>query len=157
MREIDRAVTRIIHWPNAYILPVFFILIVANNVAFAVRIDHVPVARIGDDKAAFSTAGDEPILAPDYTGVPAAGDADIRIILLCAVNVIGKGVVDRDVIKLRRRLIILRGPGLAAVHRNACASVIRVADTICVLRINPETVMIAVTGRKQIKCFCSIN
>src|SRR5205085_12565821 len=96
----------IVHWPNAYILRLLFILIVANNVALAVRIDHVPVARIGQDKAAFSTAGNEPILAPNYTGFSAAGDADIRIILLRYVNMIGKRVVDRDMIKLRRRLII---------------------------------------------------
>ena len=117
----------------------------------------MPVARIGDYKATFTTAGNEPVLAPDYTGITSAGDANIRIILLCAVNVIGKRIVDRDMIKLRRGLIILRGPGLAAVHRNARASIIRVANAICVLRINPKTVMIAVAGREQIKSFCSIN
>ena len=73
------------------------------------------------------------------------------------VNVIRKRIVDRDVIELRGRLIVLRGPGFPAVNRDTGAAVIRVADTIRILRIDPKTVMISVTRREQVKCLAAIN
>ncbi len=69
----------------------------------------------------------------DRAPVGAAGDADIRVVLLRAVNVIGERVVYRHVIKLRGRLVVLRRPSLAAVGGNAGAAVVRVADAIRIL------------------------
>ena len=111
----------------------------------------MPVARIGHDEPAFAIAGDKPIFPPNHTAVGAARDADVRVVLLRAVNVIRKRVVDCDVIKLRGRLIILRGPAFSAVDRDAGAAVIRIADPIRILRIDPESVVIPVSRRKQIK------
>ena len=65
----------------------------------------MPVARIGQDKAALAAAGMRPIFLSDNAAIGAARDADVRVVLLRAVDVIRKSVIDRDVVELRRRLI----------------------------------------------------
>ena len=66
----------------------------------------MPVARVGDDKAALAITGHKPIFAADHARIATARDPDVGIVLLRAVNVIGKRVINRDMIKLRRRLIV---------------------------------------------------
>ena len=66
VREIDRAVAGIVERENARIVRVLFVLIVNRQVTFVVGINHVPVPRIGNDKAALAAAGHEPIFAPDH-------------------------------------------------------------------------------------------
>src|SRR5438067_12469983 len=136
-----------VHRPNAHVLSFFLVLIVANDVALAVGVNNVPVARIGYDEPALAAARSKPILCRDHALLAPACDAYIRVVLLRAVNVIRIGVVDRDVIKLCRRLVILRRPGLATIHRDTGAAVIGVADPIRILWINPEPMMIAMTRR----------
>ena len=75
----------------------------------------MPVARIGHDEAAFAIARDEPIFASDHSRIRAAGDADVRVVLLRSVNVVRERVINRDMIKLRGRLVILRCPGFPAI------------------------------------------
>ena len=117
----------------------------------------MPVARIRQDEAAFAVAGFEPIRRPDRAPVRAAGDAELRVVLLRSVNVVWKSVVHGDVIKLRGRLVVLRRPGFAAVDGNARAAVVGVPDPIGILRINPEPVMIAMTCRQQVKGLAAID
>src|SRR5207249_8439223 len=149
MQKIGRAVAGMVHRPHADILSFFLVLIVSNDVALAVGINNVPVARIGYDEAALAAPGNEPILCRDYTLLAPARDANVRVVLLRAVDVIRIGVVSRDVIKLCGRLVILRRPSLAAVHRDTGAAVVGVADPIRILRIDPEPVMIAMTRRQE--------
>ena len=75
----------------------------------------MPIARVRHDKAAFAAASDEPIFASDHAGIAAAGDADIRVVLLRAVDVVRKCIVHSDVVKLRGGLVMLTGPVFAAV------------------------------------------
>src|SRR5437868_210066 len=157
MLQIVRAVSGIIDRKWADVLIVLFRFVVARDIALAVRINDVPVARIGNYKTALAVAGWIPIFAADRPGIGAARDANVRVVLLRAINVIRKRVVDGYVIKLRGRLIVLRCPTLAAIDRNARTAVVRVADAIRILRINPQTVMIAMARGKQIKRFAAIN
>src|SRR5437870_9140364 len=115
MLEINRAMAGVVERDDAGIVPVLFVFIVVGEVAFVVGIDDVPVPRIRNDEAALAAARLEPILRRDDAGIRAAGDANIRIVLLRAVDVIRERVVDRDVIELRGRLIVLGRPGLAAI------------------------------------------
>src|ERR1051325_11995751 len=96
MREIDRTVTRIGQRNGTYVLNVLFILVVANGVSFAVRINDVPVARVRHDETALTVAGLEPILPPDHPGAGAAGAADKRVVLLRAINVVRERVIERS-------------------------------------------------------------
>ena len=149
MNEIDRAVAGVVHRPDTDVLILLLRFVVADDVSLAVGINDVPVARIGQNETAFAAAGLKPIFAPDHTRVSPARDADVRVVLLRAVDVIRKRVVDRDVIKLRGRLIVLGRPGLAAIGRDAGAAIVRIRKALRIIGIDPEPMMIAVPRRKE--------
>src|SRR5438876_10637051 len=115
MGKINSAMPGIVQRNRTNVLHVLFIFVVASEVAFVVGIDDVPIAWIGHDEAAFSATGYEPIFASDHAGIAAAGDTDVRVVLLRAVNVVRERVVYSDVVKLRGGLVVLRRPILAAV------------------------------------------
>ena len=75
MWQIGCAVPGMVHRPNAHVLPFFLVLIVSNDVAFAVGINNVPVARIGYDEPALAAPGHKPILCRDHALVAPARDA----------------------------------------------------------------------------------
>jgi len=60
-------------------------------------------------------------------------------------------------IELRRRLVVLRGPGFTAVNRDTRAAVVRVGDPVRIRWVDPEPVMIAVPRREQVECFAAVN
>src|SRR4051812_37034392 len=157
MFQVDRAVSGIIERRHTGVMGVFLVLVVIGEVAFVVGIDDVPIPRIGNDKAALAAARLEPILRRDNAGVGPAGDADIGVVLLGAVDVVGKRVVDGDVIKLSGRLIVLGCPRLASVSRNSRATVVGICDSLRILWIDPETVMIAVAGRQKSEGFSAVD
>ncbi len=66
MTEIDRAVPGIVQRQRTDVLIVLGVFVIASDVAFAVRINDVPIARIRYDKPALTAAGLEPILAANY-------------------------------------------------------------------------------------------
>src|SRR5205823_12692729 len=105
MQKIGRAMAGMVHRPHAHVLSFFLVLIVANDIALAVGINNVPIARIRQDEAALPAPRNKPILRRDYTLLAPARDPNIRVVLLRPVNVIRISVVSRDVIKLRRRLV----------------------------------------------------
>ena len=117
----------------------------------------MPIPWIGHDKAALATACFEPILPSNDARVGAASDTDVGVVLLRAINVVGERIVHSHVIKLRSRLVVLRCPSFAAVGRDAAAAVIRVCDAIWVRRINPESVVIAVTRGQESEIFSTID
>ena len=117
----------------------------------------MPIARVRHDKPAFAAACFEPILPPNRAPIGAARDADIRVVLLRAVNVVGERVVHSNVVKLCSGLVVLCGPVFAAVGRDAGPAVAHVGDAIWVRRINPKPVMIAVTRGQESEIFPTID
>src|SRR6516164_8278320 len=110
----------------------------------AACIDHVVVARIGSDVSALTSACVVPVLAPNVAIIGAAGNCYGAIVLLRSVDVIEGTCVGRNVIELRRWLVVLCRPTLARIHRNSRATVISVDHAVRVGRVNPESVVIAV-------------
>src|SRR4051794_23932800 len=106
----------------------------------------MPIARIRNNESAFAIAGHEPVGRPDRTPIRAARNGEVTVVLLGPVNVVREGVVDRDVIELRGRLVVLRCPCLTAISRNAGPAVVCVPNAIRILWINPEPVVIAMTS-----------
>src|SRR5207249_11685674 len=98
MQKIDRAVAGMVHRPHTDVLSFFLVLMVANDVAFAVGINNVPVARIRHDEAALAAPGNKPIPRRAHALVAPARDAYIRVVLLRAVAVIGIGGGGRDLV-----------------------------------------------------------
>ncbi len=97
----------------------------------------MPIARVRHNEATFTSAGFEPVLPANGAPVGAAGDADIRVVLLRAINVVGKRIVHGNVVKLRSRLVVLSGPILATVGRNACTAIAHIGDSVWVRWVNP--------------------
>src|SRR5215831_16371606 len=140
MRQIDGAVTGVIDWHRTDVLYFLFVFVVAVDQAFIVRIDDVPVARVRYDEPAFTATSLKPILPANHSRVRAARNADIRIVLLRAVNVVGKRIVHSHVVKLRSGLVVLRGPVFAAISGNANAAITGIRDSVRVRWIDPKSV-----------------
>src|SRR5215211_3740805 len=113
--KIGGAVTRVVDRHRTDVLYFLFVFVVTVDEAFVVRIDDVPVPRIRHDEPAFTATSLKPIFPANYSRVRSARNADIRIVLLRAINVVGERIVYGDVIKLRGRLVVLSSPILAAV------------------------------------------
>src|SRR5260370_7337466 len=59
-------------------------------------------------------------------------------------------------VELRRWLVHLCGPVLAAVDGNGCAAVIAVDEAIRIVGIDPETVMVAVRRIEAFECLAAV-
>ena len=64
-------------------------------------------------------------------------------------------IVD-DVIKLRRRLVFLRCPRASAVHADGYASIVAIDDSVRIVWINPEPMMIAVRRGKKVEALAAV-
>ena len=117
----------------------------------------MPIAWIGHDETTLAATCFEPILPPDRAPISAARDADVRVVLLSAVNVVGKRVVHSDVVKLCSGLVVLCCPCFAAVDGDAGPAVAHIGDAIWVRGINPQPVMIAVTRGQESEIFSTID
>src|SRR5258705_82343 len=132
--------------------------IVARHLpAVGIRVDDLRVARIGRDVATFAAPDLIPVLPADDAFLVAAGDGDRGVVLLGAVDAVGPVVVPGGVIDLRRRLIVLLGPALAAIHGNGCAAVIAVDQATGIARVDPQRVMITVRSRQQLEILAAVG
>src|SRR5262245_50689560 len=157
MLQIAGPMTSVIEWKRTNVLYFFFVFVIAIDESFVVRIDDVPVSGIRHDKPAFTAASLKPIVSANYSFVRATRNADIRIVLLRAINVIRKCVIYSYVIKLRRRLIVLSRPVFPAIRRDACAAIAHIGDSVRVCWIDPKSVMISMPCRHEVECLSAIN
>src|SRR5437016_2846160 len=82
----------------------------------------------------FSLAAPSPSVPSGHGGVG----------LLGAIDGVGKPVVGRDMVELRRGLVVLAGPSLAAVHADRRSAIAAFDHPIGVGRINPQAVVVTV-------------
>src|SRR5205807_3821052 len=85
-----------------------------------------------------------PVAQRDRPIVGAARDRDGAVVLLRAVEAVGKLVVGRDVVELRRGLVVHSGPGGAAVERYGGAAVVPLDHAARILGIDPQDVAVPV-------------
>ena len=76
-------------------------------------------------------------------------DGDRAVVLLGAVQPIGKLLVHADSIDLRGRLILLRGPGCAAGERDVGAAVVAIDHLLRIERVDPQVVVIGMRRRTR--------
>ncbi len=60
-------------------------------------------------------------------------------------------------VELRRRLVVLRRPALAAIDRDRRAAIVRVDHAIRILRIDPEAVMIAMRRGQKVERLATVG
>jgi hypothetical protein len=85
-----------------------------------------------------------------------AGPFKRTFVLLRAIDVKGKLVVNVHVIELAGRLIVLRAPGLSGIHRNGGAAVVAFEQNLRVVRVDPDHVIIAVRRFQFRECFGAV-
>src|ERR1700737_2622609 len=100
-------------------------------------IDDVRIFGMYGDKAAFPGAGIGAVAERD--GAPGGGARrrDRGVVLLCGINAIGILVVGVDAIELRRRLVVDRRPGLAAVAAHEGPPVVAFDHTVRIGGVQP--------------------
>src|SRR3984893_10595235 len=155
--EIFRTVTGYVEGMYRDVAQVAGAMIVARHLAaVGIRVDDLRVAWIGRDVATFAATHLIPVLPADDAFVVAAGDGDRGVVLLGAVDAIGPVIVHDDVIELRRWLVVLLSPAVAAIDGNGRAAVITVDHAPGIARVYPQRVMITVRSRQQLEILAAV-
>ena len=120
-----------------------------DQAAVAAGIEDVGIVRVARDVAAFAAAhGIEHLIGATAGPTRAAlrlpaGHARGAVVLLRTADVIRHVSGRDDVVELRRRHR-LRGPRLAAIHRDVGAAVVGLDHPLRIVRRNPHVVIVAV-------------
>src|SRR4029079_12578761 len=128
-----------LHRHRKYILPLSGASIEPRQLAAN---DDVRVERIGNDLTIFFCCDGLPIAKRDLAFITAALNSHGTAFLLSAVKPVRKPVIRAHMIPLRRRLVIPRAPGLAAVDSDDCALVRSEQNDAGIARIDPNVLII---------------
>src|SRR5215472_3313699 len=121
--------------------------IVAEELAIsASAVDGVGISGIRSNVAAFAGASGMPIAEGDGAVITAAQDVNAAAVLLRAVHVVGKFIVNGDVIELRGWLVVPAAPAAAAVHAHAGALIAAEDHPLRIGRIDPHGVIVIAAG-----------
>src|SRR5436190_16164423 len=85
------------------------------------------------------------------------GDRSRAVVLLRAIDAIGKLVVDRYAIKLRRRLVHLSGPRGCAVQRDIRSAVVGVDHFFRIIGIDPQIVVVSMRYWDALKGLAAVG
>ena len=130
----------------------------ARDVALIVAgIHNVRVGGIGGNVSRFPAADRVPFVAANRAFIAAAGNRHGGIILLRAVDVVRRPRVGDDVVELRGRLVVLACPGLAAIQADGNAPIVRGDHSFCILRIDPQAVIVAMRNFNFIEVAATIG
>src|SRR5580658_5159729 len=133
-----------IHWPRIDGLLFTGSVIVAADIAtVGTGIDNLRVGGVRSDVTALAAAHGIPVRAINRSFGAGTCDAHSGIVLLRAVDVIGKSIVGGDVVKLRRGLVVYAGPTVTAVGGDGGATVVAVHQTLRIRRIDPERMIVS--------------
>src|SRR5580658_1848846 len=124
--------------------------------AVGAGVNDFRVVWVGCNVATFASSDCVPIWTINRASCARTGDGHGCIVLLGAVDVIGKTVVGSDVVKLRRGLVVLAGPGVAVVGGNRGPTIVAVDETLRIRGIDPQRVIIPVRGAYRGEGFASV-
>ena len=122
-------------------------MIVPRKSCDSPRIDDVGVVEIDGNVSALKAAHPIPVLQLEFGAeiCRATRQRDgLILVLLCTVHPVRKLVVNGDSVHLRRRLVQLRRPALAAVERDVSPTVVRLDHDVRVMRIHPKIMLVPV-------------
>src|SRR5271155_971152 len=144
MSDIARSPSNGIDWPRIDRLLFAGSVIVAADIAtVGTGIDNLRVGGVRSDVAAFAAAHGIPVRAINRSFGAGTRDAHGGVVLLRAVDVIGKSIVGGDVVKLRRGLVVYAGPTVTAVGGDGGAAVVTIHEALRIRRIDPERMIIS--------------
>ena len=82
-------------------------MVEAGILVFRIAIDDVGVSRIGNHEARLAAAGGVPIAGSNHPVIIEAGHREVGIVLLSAIDPVGKAHVRGHVIELTGGLVFL--------------------------------------------------
>jgi hypothetical protein len=134
------------HWKRYFAAPLAGAVIHALQRAVGgAAVDDLGVVGIGDHGAGLAAGGGLPVaLADRVARRGAAADAQRRVVLLAGEQPVREGVVGRDAVELRGRLVGLRRPVLPAVKAHVRAALVGLHHAQRVGRIDPQIEVVAV-------------
>src|SRR5262245_34439485 len=121
-------------------------IVASDQTAVRTSKDDLRVFGQWRNPARLPTTDVEPVTCTNAAFGGTAGDAHGGIVLLRAIDVIGKIVVDSYPIELRGRLVLF-GPTLATVIGNVGAAIVAVNHAVGIVGSKPEIVIVAVRHR----------
>src|SRR5207245_10157160 len=113
----------------------------------APAINNVRVQRIDGHIAILLHAERMPFAEADLPVVAAAHCAGRAAFLLRAVDPIGKAIVRRHVIELRRRLVVPGTPRRSTIHADNGSLVAGQSDDFGIARVDPDALLFIAAGR----------
>ncbi len=87
-------------------------------------VNDIGIERIGSDIPVFLDADGMPFAEGDGAVIAAGGDAYGTTFLLTAINVVGKGIIGADVIKLGGGLVVPGREGLPSIDFQTTTSAV---------------------------------
>ena len=114
----------------------------SNEVAVGAGIDNGRIAQVWSDPAALAAADVVPVPLCNPAAA-ARGGTNGGVVLLRAIRMIGKVVVERDTIELRGGLVHDGRPGAAAVSGDVRTTVVRFDHAHRIIRSDPDAVIVA--------------
>ena len=117
------------------------VVVTGEETVVASREDNIGIVRLDRDVAALAPAHRIPVPAHAEL-IGAAGNGDGRVVLLRAIDAIGKLIVHGHVIKLGRGLHVLTGPALAPVEGDVRSPVVGLDHVHGVVGIDPHVVVV---------------
>ncbi len=104
-------------------------------------------ARLRDHVVALVAAHRMPVALVDHAVGAAAPEFHAAVVLLAAVDAVGKAVVHRQVVELSGGLVVPARPALPPVHRDRGALVSPLDHVRSVARVDPEEVVVVAPRR----------
>ena len=154
LRSITQILNRI--RGNVLFLPIFQVPTLQLPHIIAAKND-VRIRRVAHDVARFTRTRNFPIVARQTCPLSISAQNPNRgIVLLCAVKMIRKRIVNRNMIELARRQIQFR-PRSAAIVGHFRAAVVAKNHVFRIFRINPQIVRVAVSNLRGIKGFTAVS
>ena len=128
-----------------------------QEAAIGAAINNLGIVWVGHDMAALAAGGGFPVACADRVAQGrTAADTCRGIVLLAAQEAEGEGVVDRDPVHLRRRLVALRRPAFTAVITDVGAAIVRLDHAQRVLGVDPQVVVVTMGGRDGGECLAPV-
>ena len=126
--------------------------------ARAASINNLWVDRIWKNVTTLSRTDRMPVSIGDLSVVAAAHYRRGAAILLRAVHPVRKLIVHRNVIKLRRRLVVPTAPRLTTVQSNNCPLIDARDHPSRIFRVDPKRVVVVAAGRAsdRLKNFAAV-
>jgi hypothetical protein len=107
-------------------------------------VDELGVGGVGSDPTALTSAYCVPVGLGDGSAVAAACGFNGAVVLLGAVDVVRKVLIERNAVELAGRLVHHRAPAGSAIERDVCSAVVGLDHAIRIVVGDPEIMIVAV-------------